>query len=146
VLWLDVDVARYPQNILEQMLAVKKEIVTPNCQVLGSGQQFDLNSYKYQPAAKDIDWRQYIVDGLLQPPAHVGRWYLNDLQMFDIVELDGVGSAMLLIKADIHREGLIFPTYSYQYTIESEGLAVMARDMGYSSFGMPNLCIQHPGY
>lgn len=145
VLWLDVDVARYPADIIETMLAVKKEILVPNCLTLGTNRSFDLNSFKLKPDANDIDWRPYLVDGILQPPAGLGRWYLNDLRMFDVVELDGVGAAMLLVKADLHRDGLIFPSYSYQYSIETEALAVMAREMGYRSFGLPKVVIHHPG-
>jgi GT2 family glycosyltransferase len=145
VLWLDVDVARYPADIIETMLAVKKEILVPNCLTLGSDCNYDLNSFKIKPDAGGIDWRPYIVDGILQPPAGVGRWYLNDLRMYDVVELDGVGAAMLLVKADLHREGLIFPPYSYHYYIETEALAVMAREMGYRSFGLPKVVIHHPG-
>ena len=51
---------------------------------------------------------------------------------------------MLLIHADIHREGLVFPTFSYKLHIETEGLAIMARDMGYTCWGLPNLEIFHP--
>jgi glycosyltransferase involved in cell wall biosynthesis len=144
VIWMDVDVARYPADIIQTLLSARKDIIVPNCKVLGSERSFDLNTYKLSNDAKNIDWRNYLIDGLLQPPAGVGRWYLNDLQMFDIVEVDGVGATMLMIKADLHREGLIFPTYSYQYAIETEALALMARDMGYQSFGLPNVCIYHP--
>ena len=51
---------------------------------------------------------------------------------------------MLLVRADLHREGLVFPPFSYKSHIESEGLAFMARDMGYRCWGMPNLEIFHP--
>jgi len=91
---------------------------------------------------------------------------------------------MLLIRADIHREGLVFPTFLYGTTsplirkhnnlthrkdalkqdilgllkgspslniltgedvgeLETEGLGIMAHDMGYECWGMPNLEIKH---
>lgn len=145
VLWLDVDVARYPVDIIQSLLAVKKEIVVPNCVALGTDAPYDLNSFKFKPDANDIDWRPYLIDGILLPPAGLGRWYLSDLAMFDLVELDGIGAAMLLVKADLHREGLIFPPYSYHCFIETEGLSVMAREMGYRSYGLPKVVIHHPG-
>ena len=54
------------------------------------------------------------------------------------------GATMLLVKADLHREGVVFPTFSYKLHIETEGLAYLARDMGYKSWGLPNLEIFHP--
>ena len=69
---------------------------------------------------------------------------------------------MLLIEADIHREGLIFPPFPYgpnhpaardsnrflpdgqRGEIETEGLGLMAQDMGYQCWGLPNLEILHP--
>jgi mannosyltransferase OCH1-like enzyme/glycosyltransferase involved in cell wall biosynthesis len=143
VLWLDADVAHYPENVIESLLAHGKEIAVPNCVVLGSNRQYDLNTYRLKSDADQIDWQPYIIDGLLQPPAALGRWYLNDLQLFDAVEVDAVGGTMLLIRADLHREGLIFPPYPYRLTIETEGLSAMAKDMGYHSWGLPKLVIHH---
>lgn len=79
----------------------------------------------------------------------------------ELVRLDGVGATMLLIRADLHREGLVFPTYLYGRRspfardpspyddigvgeVETEGLGLMAKDMGYECWGMPNLEIVHP--
>ena len=144
VLWLDVDVARWPADIIERLLAAGKEIVTPNCLALGTEEPFDLNSYKLAPGAEKLDWRPYIVDGILQPPPGFGRLYLQDLRPFNAVELDGVGATMLLVRADLHREGLVFPPYSYRMLIETEGLAAMAKDMGYRCWGLPGVVIYHP--
>lgn len=144
VLWLDVDVAQYPPDVIEQLLAYDKDIAVPNCVVTGTNRQYDLNTYKLKSAAGEIDWQPHIIDGLLQPPAGLGRWYLNDLRLFDAVEVDAVGGTMLLIKADLHREGLIFPPYPYRLTIETEGLAAMAKDMGCRCWGLPKVIIHHP--
>jgi mannosyltransferase OCH1-like enzyme/UDP:flavonoid glycosyltransferase YjiC (YdhE family)/glycosyltransferase involved in cell wall biosynthesis len=144
VLWIDVDVASWPEDIIEQMLAAGVEIVAPHCLALESRTTFDLNTFKLKPGAADIDWSPYIVDGILQPPKGLGRLYLSDLRSRDLVEVDGLGATMLLVKADLHREGLIFPPFPYKLLIESEGLANMARDMGYRCWGMPNLEIFHP--
>lgn len=144
VLWLDVDVARFPADVIEKMLAYGKEIAVPNCLALNGDQQYDLNTYKLKAEAVEIDWRLHIIDDLLQPPAGLGRWYLNDLILFDAVEVDAVGGTMLLIKADLHREGLIFPPFPYRHTIETEGLAAMARDMGFRCWGLPKVVIHHP--
>jgi mannosyltransferase OCH1-like enzyme/UDP:flavonoid glycosyltransferase YjiC (YdhE family)/GT2 family glycosyltransferase len=144
VLWVDVDVANRPDDVIEQLLAANKEIVVPNCLSLTTGETFDCNTFKLKPDASRLDWSPHLIDGIYQPPKGFGRWYLEDLLQHDLVEVDGVGGTMLLIKADLHREGLIFPPFSYKRFIETEGLAFMARDMGYRCWGLPNLKIYHP--
>lgn len=144
VLWIDADVARWPADVIQQLLAVEKEIVVPNCLVLGKGHTFDFNTFKFKPGAEDMDWTPYLNDGILQPPKGLGRHYLSDLRDDQEVEVDAVGGTMLLIRADLHREGLIFPSFPYKMYIETEGLAFMARDMGYRCWGLPHLEIFHP--
>jgi len=131
VLWLDVDVIAYPPDILERLLAPGKDIITPNCVLEYGGRSFDRNAWRDQ--------------ALL---------HLDDLRgEGDIVPLHAVGATMLLVRADLHREGLIFPPFLYGKgnqlsrdgygEIETEGLGIMALDMGYAPFGMPNLEIRH---
>lgn len=154
VLWLDVDVIEYPGDIIEKLLATGKDIVHPNCVKYYGGDSYDLNA-----------WRDR------------GKLHLHDLRREgDLVKLHAVGGTMLLVKADLHREGLVFPTFPYgrknslirKYNglypkrkggrsrfwlkpwrgrypeeIETEGLGMMAHDMGYECWGMPNLEIRH---
>ncbi|BCM92722.1 hypothetical protein IAD21_04604 [Abditibacteriota bacterium] len=148
VLWLDVDVIKYPADIIERLLATGKEIIHPNCVREYGGKSFDLNAWRDQ-----------------------GKLHLHDLKgEGDLVPLHAVGGTMLLIKADVHREGLIFPTFLYGKRnplirpsnkmvgitsikrrsrqehygeVETEGLGMMAYDMGYECWGMPNLEIKH---
>ena len=175
VLWLDVDIVEYPPEIIERLLGAGKDIVQPNCVREYGGESFDLNA-----------WRDR------------GRLHLHDLRgEGDLVRLDSVGGTMLLVRADIHREGLVFPSYPYGagsplarrrlfpqlrqalsalFTrgvegkasklgdsmrnvrrgdilrlaevrsggeLETEGLAMMAHDMGYQCWGMPDLEIRH---
>jgi GT2 family glycosyltransferase len=139
VLWLDVDVADYPPDVLRVLLATDKSIVTPHCVVRYGGPTFDWNAWR--------DKGQVRMDQLRGGP--------------DLVRLDAVGGTMLLIRADLHREGLIFPPYLYGRRspfardrspfdnrgvgeVETEGLALMAKDMGHECWGMPNLEIVHP--
>lgn len=175
VLWLDVDVVEYSPNIIERLLATGKDIIQPHCVREYSGKSFDLNA-----------WRER------------GKYYMHDLRKEgDLVRLDSVGGSMLLIRADIHRDGLIYPPFLYgkenpnvrkRYFLsirqilsvlikqiktfqpnkmaratkeirqkdiskileirqvgqmETEGLGMMAHDMGYECWGMPNLEIIH---
>jgi hypothetical protein len=133
VLWLDVDVIDYPPDVIERLLATGKEIVTPHCVMTPGGRTFDLNAWSYG-----------------------GRLHLEDMRGGpDLVPLDTVGGTMLLVLADAHRDGLNFPAYPFGRQnplvragvgggeVETEGLGLMAHDMGYTCWGMPNLEIVH---
>lgn len=139
VLWLDVDVADYPPQVLRLLLATGKRIVTPHCVTHPGGPTFDWNAWREQGRVR--------MDQLRGGP--------------DLVRLDAVGGTMLLVHADLHREGLIFPPYLYGRRspfardpspfanrgvgeVETEGLGLMAKDMGHECWGMPNLEIVHP--
>ena len=138
VLWIDVDVTDYPADVVERMLATGKDIVTPHCVTSYGGATFDWNA-----------WRDK------------GRVRMDALRGgSDLVRLDAVGATMLLVRADVHREGLIFPPYLYGREsrfarnptplvgrgvgeVETEALGLMAKDMGVECWGMPNLEILH---
>jgi hypothetical protein len=138
VLWVDVDLADYPPDVLQRLLAVERTVVQPHCVHWPGGTTFDHNA-----------WR----DG--------GRLHLEDLRAEgDLVRLDAVGGTMLLVHGDLHRDGLVFPAFPYgrrnpyarwpsPFTgqaggeYETEGLGLMARDMGHQPWGMPNLEIVH---
>jgi hypothetical protein len=130
VLWLDVDVIDFPAAILEALLAAGKEIVQPHCVVEPGGRTFDWNAWRYE--GKQVRMDEMRSQG-------------------EFVKLDAVGGTMLLVRSDIHRDGLIFPPFPYSAAgarvpgiyFETEGLGLMANDMGYSCWGMPRLEIQH---
>jgi hypothetical protein len=131
VLWLDVDVVEYPADVIERLLATGKSIVQPHCVVEYGGATFDRNA-----------WRQ---PGEVRMDALRGEG--------DLVRLDAVGGTMLLVRADLHRDGLVFPAFPYgrrhpklrdeRGELETEGLGLMAADMGHQCWGMPNLEIRH---
>lgn len=131
VLWIDVDVIEYPPDIVERLLAVGRSIVHPNCVCDWGGPSFDRNARRGREQLLLSDLRQ---EG-------------------DMVELDTVGGTMLLIRADLHRDGLVFPPFPYGRpnerarsslpAIETEGLACMAWDMGHRCWGLPNLEVRH---
>jgi hypothetical protein len=83
---------------------------------------------------------------------------LSDRRGSGLTRLDAVGGTMLLVRADLHRDGLVFPSYRYgaesahirkdhplwgKGEIETEGLGAMAADMGVQCWGMPDLEIIH---
>lgn len=54
------------------------------------------------------------------------------------IDLDGVGGTALLVKADVHRDGAMFPPFPFYHLIETEGFAKMASRLGWKSYGLPN--------
>jgi hypothetical protein len=131
VLWMDVDLLAYPRDVIQELLATDREIVQPHCVLDYGGPTFDTNGW---------------VDH--------GRLHLDDLRGGgELVELHAVGGTMLLVKADLHRDGLIFPPFPYGRAnprvrpdggeVETEGLGIMADDMGHRCWGMPGLEIRH---
>lgn len=138
VLWLDVDVIDYPPDVIQQMLATERDIVAPHCVTSPGGPTFDWNSWR--------DHGEVRMDALRDGPP--------------LVRLDAVGATMLLVRADAHRDGLVFPPLPYgrpnplarnpnpflqeeSGEFESEGLGLMAKDMGYECWGMPRLEVIH---
>ncbi|WP_328629151.1 glycosyltransferase [Streptomyces sp. NBC_00353] len=144
VLWLDVDVTDYPADLVQRLLGPRKDIVVPHCATAPGGPTYDLNTFALQPRAGTLNWSQWLRDGILQPPKGFGRRYLDELRGQGLVRVDSVGGTALLVRADLHRDGLIFPSFPYQHLIETEGLAAMARDMGTACWALPDLEVVHP--
>lgn len=135
VLWIDVDVIDYPADVLRRLLATGFDIVVPNCVKRPGGKTFDANNW-----------------------TNGGATTLSDRRGSGAMRLDAVGGTMLLVRADLHRDGLVFPPYPYgvesahvrprhpvwgKGEIETEGLGVMAADMGIQCWGLPDLEIIH---
>ena len=139
VMWLDVDVIQTPPDLIEILLATGRDILHPHCVQVPGGPTFDRNG-----------WR-----------AH-GKLLLEHMRgQGPLVPLDSVGGTVLMIRADLHRDGLIFPPFPYAGSrglarrpgpwatvgltgeIETEGLGLMAADMGHQCWGMPDLEVIH---
>jgi len=136
VLWLDVDVVGFPAELIETLLSYDRDILHPHCVREAGGETFDLNAW-----------------------ADKGRLRMADLRgRGGAVRLDAVGGTVLLVRADIHRDGLIFPPFPYgvenihirpvhpvwgRGEIETEGLGIMARDMGIQCWGLPDYEVIH---
>lgn len=139
VMWLDIDVIDAPADLIPTLLATGKDIVHPHCVLAPGGPSFDRNA-----------WRDN------------GSLLLENLRgQGPLVRLHSVGGTVLMIRADIHRDGLVFPPFLYggnhafardpgpwaaigqRGEIETEGLGLMAYDMGYLCWGMPDLEVIH---
>jgi peptide chain release factor subunit 1 len=135
VLWIDVDMIDCPADLIGQLLATGFDIVTPHAVQCPGGKSFDLNSW-----------------------AAGGTVHLHDRRGAGAIRLDAVGGTMLLVRADLHRDGLVFPPFPYGLgnsrvrakagawgagEIETEGLGIMASDMGLQCWGLPDLEVLH---
>ena len=143
VLWIDADLVDYPPDVLHRLLELGRDLVVPHCVLDPGGPTFDLNSFARSPFDRRPVW-SHVNQTIIQPPRGEGRRYLEDFRGESVVPLDAVGGTMLLARAQPFADGtLFFPPYSYRGYIETEGLAVMAHDRGFSAWGVPDLEVIH---
>jgi hypothetical protein len=43
----------------------------------------------------------------------------------------------------LHRQGILFPDYSYRGYLDTEGFAMHAKDRGVAAWGLPDIEIVH---
>lgn len=135
VLWIDADLVAYPPDILHRLIESGCDLVMPRCVKVPGGPSFDRNAWG-DKGRIDFD--------------HTGGQRR--------IRLDAVGGTMLLVKANLHRDGLVFPSFPYGVgnprirdthplwgagELETEGLGIMANDMGVQAWGLCDLEIVH---
>lgn len=156
VLWLDADIVETPQTLLEDMIAHDKPILS--CNVY---QRYDDNG---TPAIRPYDFNNWveseeglriasemtedeiIVEGYLEIATYralMAHFYNENESKDVLMELDGVGGGAVLVNADVHRDGAMFPSFPFYHLIETEGFAKMAKRLGYEVFGMPHYLVYH---
>ena len=172
VLWIDSDLSAYPRDVLQRLLAARADIVVPNVVMAPGRRSYDLNSWRAAAAPGDNatvaqvvafheaeaarEQRRGVAGGALRLEGYgeTGSLSLHRLRRARtaaeaaagsdaVVRLDAVGGAMLLVRAELHRMGLVFPPVVYRGRIETEGLSMMAMDMGTLSYGLPNVEVIH---
>ncbi|XP_045208330.2 uncharacterized protein LOC123560133 [Mercenaria mercenaria] len=144
VLWIDSDVGQFRPDIIQQFLFSNKDVMVASALV----SKVDLGYFKTYGVFDRNTRRLHTEDG--------GRsqysTYVNDLKAEGReAKVDLVGACMLMIKADCLRKGLVFPEEPYMPNgvmvefegLESEGLAQLAKGMGFEVYGLPFLEIYH---
>ncbi|KAI1333404.1 glycosyltransferase family 62 protein [Xylariaceae sp. FL0255] len=158
VLWLDADIIETPPTLIQDLAAHDKALIVPNCyqRYIDSetGQPaerpYDFNSWQDSPTAQEIASKMGPDDILLEGYSEMATYrslmaYMGvageekDLE----VTLDGVGGTALLVKADVHRDGAMFPPFPFYHLIETEGFAKMASRLGWPATGLPNYKVYH---
>ncbi|KAK6434049.1 Golgi mannosyltransferase complex subunit [Oleoguttula sp. CCFEE 5521] len=158
VLWLDADVIETPPSLIQDLASHDKPIIVPNCMQRywnkdkGSEdvRPYDFNSWQDSPTALGLAEKMGPDEILLEGYAEMATYRSLMAYMGEptgdakkIVDLDGVGGTALLVKAEVHRDGAMFPPFPFYHLIETEGFAKMARRLGWKSFGLPNFYVYH---
>ncbi|KAH8676287.1 alpha-mannosyltransferase [Xylariales sp. PMI_506] len=153
VLWLDADIVETPPTLIQDLAAHDKPVIVPNCfqrytddDGKTSERPYDFNSWQDSITAQELAAKMGKDDLLLEGYAELPTYrtlmaYMEagDPQETNIeVELDGVGGTALLVRAEVHRDGAMFPPFAFYHLIETEGFAKMAKRLGYQSTGLPN--------
>ena len=148
VLWIDADIIYFPPDLVQHLVGENKDIVVPACMFENHGNHkfdvYDRNSWQETNRSLE-NLKHFDEDHLkLEGYTRTMRLYLPDIKSSShIVPLDGVGGCVLMIRADCHRKGLIFPTFVFRNHIETEGLAKMAAKMDFGVYGLPQLQVVH---
>lgn len=153
VLWLDADIVETEHTLIEDLASHDKPIIVPNCfqRYSDNGKPairpYDYNSWQDSDAAQELAKNMGPDDILLEGYESMATYRLLMAKVADesperdqrkIMSLDGVGGTALLVKAEVHRDGAMFPPFAFYHLIETEGFAKMARRLGWSCWGLPN--------
>jgi mannan polymerase complexes MNN9 subunit len=156
VLWLDSDIVETPPSLIQDLASHNKPIIVPNCYQRFANPEknnqqdvrpYDYNSWQDSPTAQQLAEKLGPDDILMEGYAEMATYRSLMAYMVDDpahadagkeVQLDGVGGTALLVKAEVHRDGAMFPPFAFYHLIETEGFAKMAARLGWKSWGLPN--------
>lgn len=170
-LFIDADVIEIDHpDMVKRFIASGKDIIVPRV-TKGNSDDYDKNSWRGDRTKPSDDQLRLMNsnewDKLNYEPKDINEhmYHMGDFAKADaaaphklkgldtIVELDSVGGAILFAKSIIYKQGVVFPpTYVVGTTwdrvegydgIETEGLCYLAKPLGYSCWGMPNLVAKH---
>ncbi|KAK9459896.1 Anp1-domain-containing protein [Lipomyces oligophaga] len=156
VLWLDADVVETPQTLIQDLAAHNKPIIVANCyqRYVDHGDSkiraYDFNSWQDSETARELASQMAEDDVIFEGYSEMATYrtlmaylYVPGNDIHEEVPLDGVGATALLVKADVHRDGAMFPTFPFFHLLESEGFAKMASRLGHQAYGLPNYLVYH---
>jgi len=157
VLWLDSDVVESPPTLIQDLAAHDKAIIVPNCFQKfvnpKTGQKderpYDFNSWQDSETARKLGESMGPDEILLEGYSTMATYRTLMAYMYEAggnpkqeVALDGVGGTALLVKAEVHRDGAMFPPFPFYHLIETEGFARMAKRLGWRYASLAHLIVQ----
>lgn len=167
VYWRDVNVVDAPESVIGDLIRANADVVTPNTWAKANKRDgADYRAWAESPIgyklalglpkdtvipAGDRDQthkteRQYLAamgeDSLAVEEKDIKESTAKDhANLYDTVDLDAVGTASLLVRADVHRTGIVFPWFPFENQCGSEGFGKMARRADYKVVGLPNYVV-----
>lgn len=158
VLWLDADIVETPPTLIQDLTSFDKPIIVPNCYQRyidpETGKQeirpYDFNSWRDSATAQELASTMGPEEVLLEGYAEMATYRTLMAHMANttagadqrqLMPLDGVGGTALMVKAEVHRDGAMFPAFPFYHLVETEGFAKMAQRLGYRSWGLPNYLV-----
>jgi mannan polymerase complexes MNN9 subunit len=158
VLWMDGDIVETPPTLIQDLADYNVPIIVPNCfqryyneeKKAMDIREYDFNNWIDSSTAQELGRKMGKDDILLEGYAEMPTYRSLMAKMYDPsadphakIKLDGVGGATLLVKAEVHRDGAMFPPFSFYHLIETEGFAKMAARLNWESYGLPNYLVYH---
>ncbi|KAH8815264.1 glycosyltransferase family 62 protein [Xylogone sp. PMI_703] len=158
VLWLDSDIIETPPDMIQDLAKHNKPILVPNCFQRYKDPQtnqmaeraYDFNSWQDTESslqyAETMGPDDILLEGYAEMPTYrtlMAYMTSEDGDRHETVPLDGVGGTALLVKAEVHRDGAMFPPFPFYHLIETEGFAKMAKRLGWQPYGLPNYKVYH---
>ncbi|KAF3993071.1 hypothetical protein FT663_00895 [Candidozyma haemuli var. vulneris] len=157
VLWLDSDIVETPSTLLHDLIAHKKPVLSANVyqRFLDENGQAAIRPYDFNnwiesedglKIAEGMNDDEIIVEGYSELATYrplMAHHYDEKGAQNAEMPLDGVGGGAVLVNADVHRDGAMFPPFPFYHLIETEGFAKMAKRLGYEVFGLPNYLVYH---
>ena len=158
VLWLDSDIIETPPTLIQDLAAYDQPLIVPNCfqryydeeNKRMAERPYDFNSWQdsdiAQKLAAQMGPDEILVEGYAEMATYraLMAYMVTDPPQNTMVPLDGVGGTALLVKADVHRDGAMFPPFPFYHLIETEGFAKMAKRLGWQAYGLPNYKVRPP--
>lgn len=158
VLWLDSDIVESPTTLIQDLASHDKPILVPNCFQRYRDEKgqldtrpYDYNSWQDSQQAAELAAKMGPDEILLEGYKDMATYRTlmamradksENRDQREIIPLDGVGGTALLVKADVHRDGAMFPPFAFYHLMETEGFAKMARRLGWGCWGLPNYFVR----
>jgi mannan polymerase complexes MNN9 subunit len=154
VMWLDADIIETPPTLIQDLAKHDRAVIVPNCfqRYVENGvkkvRPYDYNSWHESNDALDMAAKMGRDEIILEGYKEMATW--RSLMAYERQEgqsihtettLDGVGGTALLVKAEVHRDGAMFPPFAFYNLIETEGFAKMAKRLGHQPYGLPNYLV-----
>ena len=162
VLWLDGDVIESPPTLIQDLASHDKPVIAPSCMqrfINDEGKEeiraYDFNTWRDSDVAQELASKMGPDEVLLEGYAEMAtyRTLMTKLATLDgdrderrLMPLDGVGGTALMVKAEVHRDGAMFPPFPFYHLIETEGFAKMARRLGFDVWGLPDYFVSFLKY